>query len=339
MNRCAPLTETPHDVVYQDGSLRLLRYVQPEVSPGRFAEPVVICFALVNRPYILDLLPQRSVVRQLLRAGLDVYLIDWGAPRTEDCMRRLQDYVGGSIREAVDVACRHGDATQVSLLGYCMGGTMAVMFASLYPERIRNLILLAAPIDFAGSEGLLNVWTQEQYFDVDGLIAAFGNCPGEFLRCVIQMMRPVDNFFGKQLQWLESVSDPTSREFFARLEQWAQDSIPVAGETFREFVVNLYRRNELVHGALRLNDELVDPRRITCPLLMLVADNDHLVPPRATLALQGYVGSQEIKQIRIDTGHVGLAVSSKAHGRLWPEAARWIADHSTRRSTPREAIS
>src|SRR3989304_262219 len=187
--RVAP---TPHDVVYEEDSLKLLRY-RNEHSID-LQEPVLVCFALVNRPYILDLQPERSVVRQLLKRGFDVYLIDWGIPTAADRTLRLQDYVCGFMKNVVNFVCEHSQSPKLNLLGYCMGGTMSAMYTALYQEQVRNLILMAAPIDFSGDDGLLNLWTREEYFDVDALVDAFGNCPGSFLQSSFQMMKPGQNY-------------------------------------------------------------------------------------------------------------------------------------------------
>lgn len=321
---------TPHEVVYEEDSLKLLRY-RSEHSID-LAEPLLVCFALVNRPYILDLQPQRSVIRQMLKRGFDVYLIDWGSPTAADRTLRLQDYVCGLMKNVADFVCEHSQSPKLNLLGYCMGGTMSTMYTALYPEQVRNLILMAAPIDFSGDECLLNVWTQEEYFDVDGLVDAFGNCPAYFLQSSFQLMKPVQNFVEKYVSFFDRMDDDAYLENYFAMERWVNDNIPVAGETFREFVKHLYQQNQLVKGEMRLHDIPVQLDKINCPLLMLVAEHDHLVPPSSTLALKEHVSSQFVQSMSINAGHIGLAVSSKAHGQLWPDAAMWIADHSTNRA-------
>lgn len=318
---------TPNEVVYDESSFKLRHY--RTTNPLERAKPIVVCFSLVNRPYILDLQPDRSVIAQLLRLGQDVYLIDWGTPSISDCGLRLQDYVCGYIKSAVDYVCEHSQTPQVSLLGYCMGGTMAAMYTSLYQDTVCNLILLAAPIDFSGDDGLLNLWTRKEYFDVDGLVDAFGNCPGDFLQMCFQLMRPVQNYVEKYMTLCEKKDDDAFLQNFFAMERWANDNIPMAGETFREFVKLLYQRNLLVKGEMRLHDIPVDLQMITCPLLLLTADADHLVPPDSTLALEKYVSSSDVQAMSINAGHIGLAVSSKAHRQLWPAVARWIAERST----------
>jgi polyhydroxyalkanoate synthase len=323
------VSTTPRDVVYEEGSLQLLRF-RNEHSID-LAEPILICFALVNRPYILDLQADRSVVRQLMKRGFDVYLIDWGIPTAADRTLQLHDYICGYMKNIVDFVCEQSHSDKLNLLGYCMGGTMSAIYTSLYQQQIRNLILLAAPIDFSGDESLLNLWTRKEYFDVDAMIDAYGNCPGAFLQASFQMMKPVQNFYEKYYGFFEKMHDDYFLENFFAMERWGNDNIPVAGETFREFVKSLYQENQLVKGELRLKGVPVDLKKITCPLLMLTADHDHLVPASSTLALQQHVRSRHVKKMSINAGHIGLVVSKKAHTGLWPDAAMWIADHSTTR--------
>ncbi|WP_052031945.1 class III poly(R)-hydroxyalkanoic acid synthase subunit PhaC [Novipirellula maiorica] len=322
------IAHSPHDVVYEEDSLQLLRFRNDSVDLG---EPILICYALVNRPYILDLEARRSVVRQLLKRGFDVYLIDWGIPTAADRSLSLKDYICGFLKNVVDFVCDLSDSPQVNLLGYCMGGTMSTMFTSLYPDQVRNLILMAAPIDFDDTGGLLNLWTREENFDVDGLIDAFGNCPGSFLQSTFQLRDPISNFVAKYQSFYEKLDDEDFLENYFAMEHWANDNIPIAGETFREFVKKLYQRNELVKGEFRLNGKPVQLSKITCPLLMLVADRDDLVPPSSTLAIEQYVGSNDVQAMSIDAGHIGLAVGSRSHRQLWPNVAMWIADRSTNR--------
>jgi polyhydroxyalkanoate synthase subunit PhaC len=324
------IAQSPHDVVYEEDSLQLLRFRNDSID---LAEPILICYALVNRPYILDLEAERSVVRQLLKRGFDVFLIDWGMPTAADRSLALRDYICRFMANVAGFVREISGSEQLNLLGYCMGGTMSAIYTALYPEQVRNLILMAAPIDFGGDEGLLNLWAREEYFDVDGLIDAFGNCPGSFLQSSFGLRNPVQNFLLKYQTLYEKLDDTAFLESFFAMEHWANDNIPVAGETFREFVKCFYQRNELVKGEYRLNGQKVSLEAIACPLLLLVASRDDLVPPSSTLAIRQRVRSLDVKSLSIDAGHIGLAVGSQAHRQLWPSAAMWIADRSTVRST------
>ncbi len=203
------------------------------------------------------------------------------------------------------------------------------MFTALYPELIKNLTLMAAPIDFSGDECMLHLWTREEYFDVDRLIDAYGNCPATFLQSTFQLMKPVQNFIEKYVGFAENMDSDRFLENYFAMEKWTSDNIPVAGETFRQFVKCLYQRNQLVKGEFRLGNKLVDLKRIECPLMLLAAEFDHLVLPKSTFGIIPHVSSKEIEKKELRAGHVGLAVSSKAHKSFWPEAAQWLVEHST----------
>ncbi len=316
---------TPCDVVYESGTHRLLRYRRE--GAARWAEPVLFCYALINRPYILDLQPDKSVVRQYLARGFDVYIIDWGVPSHGDRFLTLEHYVCGFLGEAVQRILGEHGRQDLQLLGYCMGGTMCALYAALHPDRVKSLTLLAAPIDFAGDDSVLNLWTRR--FDVDAFLGAHGNCPGWFLQSCFQNMKPIQNLLQKNLALFESLEDPQFLANYFAMELWVNDNIPVAGATFREFVKDFYQGNRLVRGELWLGDRRVDLARITCPLLLLMARNDHLVAPSSTAGIRAHVGSRDVESVAIDAGHVGLVVGGKAQRKLWPDATRWLADRST----------
>ena len=314
---------TPHDVVLERGSLRLLRYRRS--APATQARPVLFCYALINRPYILDLQPDKSVVRRYLEQGFDVYMIDWGVPSPADRHLGLDHYVR-ELGGVIDFIRSVHTTDALHLLGYCMGGTLAALHAALEPDTVHTLTLLAAPIEFDCRESLLNVWTDPKYFDVDAFIDANGNCPAWFLQLCFLNTKPVQNLLEKGITFYEQMDDPRFLANFFAMERWVNDNIPVAGETFREFVKKLYQGNQLVRGELYLGERHVDLDRIRCPLLLLTAKNDHLVDPGSTNGIRPHVGSRLIAEMTIDAGHVGLVVSGKVHKTFWPEAARWITD-------------
>ncbi len=316
---------TPCDVVYESGTHRLLRYRRE--TPASWAEPAMFCYALINRPYILDLQPDKSVIRQYLARGFDVYIIDWGVPSHADRFLTLEHYVCGFLKTAVEHILRGRDRGDLHLIGYCMGGTLSALFTALHPELVKSLTLLAAPIDFESQESILNLWTM--HFDVDAFLDAHGNCPGWFLQSCFQNMKPIQNLLQKYLAMFENLEDPQFIANYFAMELWVNDNIPVAGATFREFVKDFYQRNRLVRGEFTLRGERVDLARITCPLLLLMAKNDHLVAPSSTERIRPRVGSKDVESVTIDAGHVGLVVGGKAQRSLWPDATRWLASRST----------
>ena len=317
---------TPHEVTYREDRLRVLRY-QSDVEK-QYRTPLLVTFALVNRPYILDLLPHKSVIRHFLNRGFDVYLVDWGVPKASDRHLTLHDYVEGYLHNVVNHVRERTGEDRISLLGYCMGGTMSAMYTSLHQELIRNFILMAAPIDWSQRDSLLSVWTDEKNFDVDKVIDTFGNAPPGWLQGSFAMLKPVTNMIEKYIGFYDRMTDEKFLEEFFAMETWANDNIPVAGETFRQFVKDLYQKNLLAKGEFRLGDKRIDLANITCPILNLTATKDHLVPCGQSLPFNDLVGSQDRKTINFPAGHIGLAVGSKAQRDLWPKACDWLAERS-----------
>jgi len=317
---------TPSAIVYEEDRLKLFRYRRS--TPVKHHTPLILVFALVNRPYILDLQPNKSVVSHFVHAGFDTYLVDWGIPTFADRHLTLDSYVNGYLLNVVEHVQKRCGVAQVSLLGYCMGGTMSAMFAALHPEKVRNLMLLAAGIDFATRDGLLNLWTDPEYFDVDAFVEAFGNCPPEFLQGSFLMLKPVANFVEKQFTLAENIhNEKFLREFFA-METWLNDNIPVPGEVFREFVKFLYQRNLLVKNQMPVGRHIVDLKKITCPVLNLMAERDDLVPCAQSEPFNDLISSADQQIIKTKAGHIGLAVGSRAQRELWPAATEWLAKRS-----------
>ncbi|UCG68495.1 MAG: class III poly(R)-hydroxyalkanoic acid synthase subunit PhaC [Thermoplasmata archaeon] len=316
----------PCDVVYQEGKMKLLHY-HPKVKKTHDV-PLLIIYALINKPYILDLQPDRSVIRTLLSEGFDIYMIDWGTPTEADRFMTLDDYVNWYINDAVDFIREKHDMDSISLLGYCMGGTLSVMFTAIHPEKVRNFIVMAAPLDFKSDPGLLKLWSKKEYFDADKLVDIVGNVSGEFLNFGYLLLDPVNNLYSKYLKFIDKVDDDEFVKMFFRMEKWINDGIPVAGEAFREFISKLYQENQLVNNQLRLNGYKVDLKKIDMPLLSLVAKYDHLVPPESSMSFNDLVGSKDKKMMVFPTGHIGLSVSSATRAKLWPEVALWLRKRS-----------
>ncbi len=267
---------TPSEIVYEEDRLKLLQYTSDR--PLRYRTPLVFVFALVNRPYILDLKPDKSVVAHFLNAGFDTYLIDWGIPTDSNRHLTLDDYVNGYMANVADYVRERTGVEKINILGYCMGGTMSAMFTALHQEKIKNLILLAAGIDFATRDGLLNLWSDAANFDVDKFVEAFGNAPAAFLQSSFLMLKPVENLIEKPIAFFERLEDEQYIEDFFAMETWLNDNIPVPGEVFREFVKYLYQQNRLTKGTMPVGKHTVNLRDITCPVLNLMAQRDDLVP-------------------------------------------------------------
>lgn len=327
---------TPYEVVATEGPIRLLRFRAPEgaaMSNRRYSTPMLMVFALVNRPYVLDILPHKSVVRQFLKGGHDVWMVDWSSPEPGDNTKTLHDYVEGHLHRFVERVLRDTRQTQLNLFGYCMGGTMAAMYTSLHQKLIRNLVLLAAPFDWSRGDCLLKAWTDEKSFDVDAVVEAFGNVPPAFLGQSFNLLKPVDNNLRKWIGFAEKMSDEKFLQEFVAMEAWVNDNIPISGAVYRDFVRYGIQRNQLIQGTFPLGPHMIDLKQITCPVLNLVAENDHLVPREQSDPIDRLVGSSDVSTRSIKAGHIGLAVSGKAHLEMWPAAAEWLGHRSEIAST------
>jgi polyhydroxyalkanoate synthase subunit PhaC len=314
------------EVVYEEDRLKVLHYLSD--TPAKYRTPLVVVFALVNRPYILDLKEGKSVVSHFVKEGFDTYLVDWGVPTDADRHLTLDAYINGYLLNVVRHVRERTGSDTVNILGYCMGGTMSAMFTALHPKLVRNLILLAAGIDFSEKTGLLSLWTDPKYFDVDAFVDAFGNCPPEMLQASFLLLKPVQNLMEKPLNLFERVDDDNYVDDFMAMETWLNDNIPVAGEVYREFVKNLYQQNRLVKNQMLVGRRIVDLKQITCPVLNLMASRDDLVPCGQSLPFNDLVSSEDRRTIQFEAGHIGLAIGSRAQTDLWPQATQWLAARS-----------
>jgi polyhydroxyalkanoate synthase len=318
---------SPSETVYEEDRLKLKHYISP--SPPRYTTPLVFVYALVNRPYILDLKKGRSVVANFVDAGFDTYLVDWGVPVNADRHLTLDDYINGYLVNVMDFVRERTGSARINVLGYCMGGTMSVMFAALHPNRLKNLILLAAPIDFDTRDGLLNLWTRAENFDVDRFVDAFGNCPPQFLQSIFLLLRPVGNLIEKPLNFYEHMHEEKFLDDFLTTESWLNDNIPVPGEVYREFVKYLYQKNLLVQNRMQVGKHIVNLQNVTCPVLNIMAGADDLVPCSQSTTFNDLVGSKDRKAILLqESGHIGLAIGGRAQREVWPKACQWLADRS-----------
>ncbi|MFC7209693.1 class III poly(R)-hydroxyalkanoic acid synthase subunit PhaC [Natronoarchaeum sp. GCM10025321] len=322
----ADVGETPKETVYEENKLKLYHYESQTES--QHDVPILIVYALINRPYILDLQPNRSVVRTLLNNGFDVYLIDWDEPSQLDRSLTLDDYVNRYIDNCVDEVRDRSGQDSINLLGYCMGGTMSTMYAALFPEKVRNLGLMAAGLCFEGTGGVLELWGDEKYFDPDVVTDTFGNVPADFLDVGFALMDPVENYVTKYVRFYDNVEDEDFVENFARMEEWLGDGIDVAGTTFEEFITDIYQENALYRNELELGGDHVDLNEIDMPVLNIVAEYDHLIPPEASKPFNEVIPSDDTSVMEFKTGHIGMSVSSRSHDQLWPDVCEWFEERS-----------
>ncbi|GAB4351558.1 MAG: class III poly(R)-hydroxyalkanoic acid synthase subunit PhaC [Gammaproteobacteria bacterium] len=313
---------TPRECVYAENKLRLYRY-RPLVS-NPHPVPVLIVYALVNRPYMIDLQRDRSLVRRLLEAGIDVYLIDWGYPDRSDRLLTLNDYLNGYLLRCVEKICSRHDLESINLLGICQGGTFSLCFSALHPKRVRNLVTMVTPVDFQTDDNLLSHFVQG--IDVDALAEAYGNVPGELLNWAFLALKPFRLAGQKYVELTDFLDSREQALNFLRMEKWIFDSPDQAGEAFREFVKKFFQENRLVNGGLTIGEAPVALDQVTMPVLNIYATQDHLVPPSASLPLGELVASDDYTLSAFHGGHIGIYVSGRAQKQVPPRIAEWLRE-------------
>lgn len=320
--------QTPKEVIWTKNKARLYHY-EPIVKK-RFPVPILMVYALINRPYVLDLMPGNSLVEYLVKRGFDVYMLDWGVPGDEDKNLSFDNYVLDYIPRAIKKVLRTSHAEEFTLLGYCMGGTMSAMYTALFPDKpLKNLVLLTTPIDFTPENmGLYGVWTNEKYFNPDLLVDAFGNIPGELVDTGNSMVKPVTNYVGSYVTMWDRIMQDKSMDTWLAMNKWVKDGIPFPGEAFRHWIRDFYQQNKLVKGEIRLRGRRVDLANITCPVLDIAGEKDHICTVKQAEALMNHIGSKDKEFVIIPAGHVGLLTGSEARKVLWPTIESWLEPRS-----------
>jgi len=321
----AQVGTSPKDVVWTHRKTTLYRY---RSDRRRHPIPVLLVFALINRPDIFDLRPGNSFVEFLLAEGYDVYLIDWGYPEEEDSDVGLEAYVCDELRWGIREVLRTSGEDELTLLGWCIGGTLCLLYAGLYPQSpVRNMALLTTPVDTTGS--LYWTWVGRDSFDVDYVADGYKAIPGQAIDWANKMMKPVTNYWTTYRRLWEGVlAGKARRDAYQAMARWVADNPPFPARAYREWITWMYKENRLVAGRMRLRGERVDLRRVQQSLLVVTAGADHIAPPQGTKPLLELVGSDDITCIDRPGGHIGLMAGSKAREEIWPDISQWLQQRS-----------
>jgi len=316
------IATTPKTAVYKEDKLVLYHYDRE--TPPTIKTPILIVYALVNTYKMLDLQPDRSYIKNLLKGGADLYLIDWGFPTKADRYLTCDDYID-YIDHCVDYIRKTTGHDKITLLSICQGGTLSVIYTDLHQEKVKNLIPHVTPIDFSTNDGLLFRWSKDM--DFDKLVEGYhGLIPGDFLNVGFEILKPMMKL-QKQQTLMSIIDDKEKLLNFLRMEKWINESPDQAGECFRQFMKDLYQQNKLVKGELVIKGQRVNLKNITCPLLNIYATEDHLVPPASTIPLNDLVGSKDKTLYSFKGGHIGVFVGSKSQNELAPAVIEWLKKH------------
>lgn len=331
---------TPSEVIYTEDKMRLIHYIPVVEQYSAKAEycpvekpnptPVLVVYALVNRYYILDLQPDKSVIRKLLSEGFDLYVIDWGYPSGSDRYITLDDYVNDYIHNCVNKIKEIHKTDKITLLGVCQGGTFSVMYSALHPDNVKNLITVVSPINFDTDKCLLNIWAKS--LDVDKIVDYYGIVPGDLLNAGFLLLDPFRLLIDKYIGLFEKVdcgedatlTNEENIKNFLRMEKWIFDSPDQAGEAFRQFMKDCYQKNLLIKNEMKLNEKTINLKNIDMPLLNIMAQYDHLVTNDQSIPLNDAVSSTDKELLIFPTGHIGIFVGSKSQKEVCPKIAEWL---------------
>jgi polyhydroxyalkanoate synthase len=326
----AKIAQTPKKLVWALNKAKLYRYVPVVPEARRHRLPLLLVFAIMNRPHVLDLRPGHSFIEYMTRRGYDLYLLDWGAPGPEDRNLQFDDYALEYLPRAVRKVRSVSGSDSFSMLGWCLGALISTLYAALRPDDgLKNIVLLTAPLDFTDktSCGFIR-WTSAPEFNPDKLVETFGNMPGEMIDCGAKMLKPVENFIGSYLNLWDNIDNPKVVESWHAMNTWVRDTIPMAGGVYRQLIREFYKENRLIEGRLVLRGERVDLARLRANLLNVIAEGDHITPPCQSAGVMDRVGSADKELFRVRGGHIGIMAGSGAEKTTWPHIEQWLAARS-----------
>lgn len=322
-----PPPTTPFEIVDEGGLLRLRHYAPEGGLPSTV--PVLLVYSLFKRPYILDLMPERSIVRSLTRQGFSVYLTDWLPPGPDDAWRGLDAYVNGDLARAVECIRDRERVEQISLIGCCFGGLLALVYAALYPQAVRHFVPFALP---------LRMRPQLLPTVVEWLAHVYGNVPAWWIHATLNAGVPgpphlaaylAEDFGEPELARSPDGAEPAVQR---ALQPWLDSDVPLAGQISCEVVRDICWDGQLAESRLRVGEHRVALERIRCPVLNISAERDRIVPAASSACLIELVASSEARNLVFPTGHLGLMVSLAAHRRLWPGVGLWLRSRRERQN-------
>jgi polyhydroxyalkanoate synthase len=327
----ARIAQTPKEIVWTLNKAKLYRYTPVLPEEKRHKIPLLLVFAIINRPTILDLRPGYSFVEYMVKSGYDVYLLDWGIPGPEDSNMKLDDYALEYLPRAIRKVKSISGSLEFSMLGWCIGAVLTTIYAALHPDDgLRNLLLLTAPLDFSNRNALAFArMTDEKYFDLDRVLSVFGNMPGQMVDFGSKVLKPVENFIANYCKLWDNLDNPSVVESWHAMNTWVSDYIPVAGAAYRQLIDDLYRNNRLIKNELQIGGETVDLQRLRANLLTIIAERDHITPPCQSESILDKVSSADKKILRVPGGHIGsMAGNRTAQSITWPHIDAWLGARS-----------
>ncbi|MFV9505763.1 MAG: PHA/PHB synthase family protein [Oscillochloridaceae bacterium umkhey_bin13] len=323
--------QTPKEVIWTLNKMKLYHFYPQTPPEERKGVPLLLVFALINRPDIFDLRPGNSFVEYMVQHGYDVYMLDWGRPGLEDANYDFEDYALKFLPRAIRAVQRHSGSHEFSMCGWCIGATITSLYAAMRPDDgLRNLVLLTAPLDFANKEaGPYNKWLNTEFYNVDELVRQYGNVPGAVIDYGAKMLKPVENYVTNYLKLWDNLDNKAVVESWLSMNTWVTDNVDFPGGAFRQWVVEFFRENRLMEGTLMMEGRPVLLKNIKASVLNVIADKDHIVPNCQSTAAMDQFGTRDKLLLEMKGGHIGLMVGSGASKRTWPQINTWLSKRSS----------
>ncbi|WML38843.1 alpha/beta fold hydrolase [Neobacillus sp. OS1-2] len=298
---------TPRNEVWRKNKSVLWHY---PAKQKKYEIPLFFVYSLFNKPYILDIAPKASVIEGLTNMGYEVYLLDWGSPGYEDKKMGLDTYIEKYLRTAVKRAIRHSGAEEITLIGYCLGGTIASIYTSIADEPIKNLIVATVPIDFNPFIGP-DQWAEgmrQGDINIDRFIDVYGVVPPQLVEGMFRAIgAPI--YFTNYTMLLSRAHDQRYVDKWRRMNRWTLDQVPFAGEAYKQLANDLYKENKLVKGELMIGNKKVDLKNITANLYVVSGSRDNLILEEQSKPLMDLASSEDKTYVSVEAGHVSLALS------------------------------
>ncbi|HSV47829.1 MAG TPA: alpha/beta fold hydrolase [Ramlibacter sp.] len=316
---------TPRRLLHRRGTLGLYHY-EPLVDEI-YRVPLLLVMATTNKANFFDLTQGQSMVEYLMRRGYDVYVMDWNAPTRAESHLRFEDYVLDFIPDSIRRVQQHCGEPDVSLIGYCMGGVLATLYAALHPGRpLKNLVAFTTPIDWTQTTLAASI-TGPEDLDIDRLVGAVGLVPPEIIISAINLQRPASRAAAQVRLWDNLWNDKYVKAY-RMMQRCEAETLPMAGAYTRQILEELICKNGLVNDTLRIGGRPVRLEAIEVPLLHIMAKFDHLVPQACGRPLVERAGSRDKSELILPGGHASLVAGPNAVKRMWPALDQWLAPRS-----------
>jgi polyhydroxyalkanoate synthase len=318
---CRPARLGDPPVIWRQGAARLFDY-GATAKKAKDGKPLLVVPSLVNRSYILDLLPGLSLMRDLARRGFRPLLLDWDWPGKSELEYSLDDYIGGVLEDAL-AAVNAISGQKPAVIGYCMGGNLAVALAQRRADDVSSLVLMATPWDFHTGDGAQMVGIKAMRPGLEALLGVLNFLPVDVLQSLfvgLDPYLPVRKF--RRFARLDKRSR-RARHFLA-LEDWLNDGVPLAAPVARQCLFDWYLDNATANETWTVRGRPVRPGEVTTPTLVIIPARDHIVPPASARPLAKTIPGAE--SWTLAAGHIGMVAGSRAAKMLYEPLARWLRD-------------